>query len=88
MVKNNNHQPLTKKDLWGSLMDFFDQILTPRFEEIDNKLKEHDNHFERIEQKLEEHDCRFDKLDDRLDHHGKQLDNHEVRLVKLETPLA
>ena len=53
-------EPITKKDLTDTLMEFYGKVIEPRFDKIEQKLEEHDkkfgdllNHFDQIYLKLD-----------------------------------
>ncbi len=45
----DNTKPVTQKTLLDTLMDFYEKVLGPEFDKINNKLEDHDKRFDGLE---------------------------------------
>lgn len=76
-----------------------EDVVFPKFEEIDGKFGKIDKRFEQIDKRFEQIDGRFDELEENLgnkigvlerkldqvtDHQADKLDDHEKRIGRLE----
>lgn len=76
-----------------------EEIVLPRFDQIDKKFDQIDKRFDKIDKKFEEVDERLDsmdaktsrierKLDQVTDHQAEKLDDHGRRLKLVETAMT
>ena len=73
-----------KEDFFSLFSKAFHEVVAPILEDLRSRIKKIEENMatkedtDRIERRLV-------KIDDRLDRHGKVVDNHEKRIVHLET---
>lgn len=90
---------MMKKAVIDGTTEALEDVVFPKFEEIDGKFEKIDKRFEQIDKRFEQIDRRFDELEENLgnkigvlerkldqvtDHQADKLDNHEKRIGQLE----
>lgn len=72
-----DNKPLTKKDFFAGLGEFFEKILAPYLEES----------FSKVEGRLDKVEGRLDKVEERLDGVEERLDGVENKLKSMDKKL-
>ncbi len=87
-------EPITKKDLADTLIEFYGKVIEPQFNKINEKLEGHDkkfadlfNHFDQIYHRLDRLETEYhtiisslQRIEERLGGVEKRLDHVEIRL--------
>lgn len=91
-----NNKPLTKKDFWAGLGEFFEKVLAPYLEKhVEKRLDEHDKRFDRVEERLDGVEGQLISMDRKLDLvaekvtiQEKTVSAHNTRLSRLEETIV
>jgi len=78
-----------KKDMtnlvYGVIADAFEQVLFPKFENIDKKFDNIDKKFDNIDKRFEQIDRRFDNVEEKIDNltHAVEILDFDMGGVKM-----
>ena len=70
------------KETVSAEIDDFAVIVAKGFNEVHDKLIEHDQRFESIDQKLEKHDQKFEEHDDRFNYLSQKMDQNHRKVIE------
>lgn len=77
-----DNKPLTKKDFFAGLGEFFEKILAPYLEDRFGRVE---NRLDNVENQLDSMDRKFDLVTEKVTDQERKLAGHEERITTLET---
>lgn len=67
-MSQNDNKPLTRRDFFAGLGEFFEKVLAPYLEEhVEKRLDKHDKKFDRVEERLGGVEGQLISMDRKLD---------------------